>query len=247
MEIVDEIQNDLYRRLEARRVAIVELDKKIKIEKLLAVQPVNSTEEIDQLISEANQIVFSTGHRHVPLMAGRVNEISEEFADQWDIFFSKKEKQEELKRPKTIRVYQKDKDKGKGKVGGPPSLNITDNLPPPPSYTPLVHTIDKQLATKSMETPHEDTNPESEILYTMNIDTQEVNIVVDKETTGGKKKDVATEPLAIDVEIGIETQTEQSVDPKPTQLEQQTDKLVEISVVDCAEVHTKKPAVNTET
>lgn len=37
MDIVDEIPTDLYRRLEARRVAIVELDKKIKIEKLLVV------------------------------------------------------------------------------------------------------------------------------------------------------------------------------------------------------------------
>lgn len=54
MEIVDEIPNDLYRRLEARRVAIVELDKKIKIKKLLAVHPVNSPDEIDKLISEAN-------------------------------------------------------------------------------------------------------------------------------------------------------------------------------------------------
>lgn len=62
MEIVDEIPTDLYRRLEARRVAIVDLDKKIKIEKLLAAHLVNSPEEIDQLISEANRIVFSTGH-----------------------------------------------------------------------------------------------------------------------------------------------------------------------------------------
>lgn len=42
MEIVDDIPNDLYKRLEARRVAIVELDKKIKIEKLLVVHLVNS-------------------------------------------------------------------------------------------------------------------------------------------------------------------------------------------------------------
>lgn len=54
-----------------------------------------------------------------------------------------------------------------------------------------------------METPQEDTNPESEILYTMNIDTQEVNIVVDKETTEDKKKDVATKSPTADVEIGV--------------------------------------------
>lgn len=141
MEIVDDIPNDLYRRLEARRVAIVELDKKNKIEKLLAIHPMNSTQEIDELISEANRTIFSTGHSHVALMAGRVNEISEETANRWDIFFVEKEKQE-LKRPKTIKVYQKDK--GKRKVGGPPSLKIIDNLPPPTSYTPPVQTIDSQ-------------------------------------------------------------------------------------------------------
>lgn len=41
-----------------------------------------------------------------------------------------------------------------------------------------------------MDTPHEDTNFDSEVLYTMNIDTHEVNIVVDKESTD--KRDVAT-------------------------------------------------------
>lgn len=90
-------------------------------------------------------------------------------------------------------------DKGKGKVGSPPSLKITDNLPPPLSDTPLTHTVDNQPTIKSMETPLEDTNPESHILYTMNIDTQEVSIVVDKETTKDKKEDVATEPPATDV------------------------------------------------
>lgn len=73
MEVVDEIPNDLYRRLEARRLAIVELDKKIKIKKLPVVHPVNSPDEIDKLISEANQTIFSTTHRHVALMDGRVN------------------------------------------------------------------------------------------------------------------------------------------------------------------------------
>lgn len=134
-------------------------------------------------------------------MAGRVNEISEETADQQDIFFVAKEEQEELKRPKTIRVYQKDRDKGKGKVGGPPNLKITDKLPPPLFDTPPVETIDTQPTTQSMETPHEDTNPESNFFYTMNIDTQEVNIVVDKEST--EKIDVAIETPAIDVEIGV--------------------------------------------
>lgn len=37
IEVVDDLPCDLYRRLDAKRLAIVELDKKIKIEKLLAV------------------------------------------------------------------------------------------------------------------------------------------------------------------------------------------------------------------
>lgn len=45
-----------------------------------------------------------------------------------------------------------------------------------------------------MDIPHEDTNPDSEVLYTVNIDTQKVNIVVDKESTS--KIDVATRPPA---------------------------------------------------
>lgn len=62
IEVVDDLASDLYRRLDAKRLAIVELDKKIKVEKLLAVHPVKSAEEIDELISEANRTVFSTGH-----------------------------------------------------------------------------------------------------------------------------------------------------------------------------------------
>lgn len=191
IEVVDDLPSDLYRRLDAKRLAIMELDKKIKIEKLLVFHPVKSVEEIDELISEANRTVFSSRHRHVILMVGKVNEISKETAGKWDIFFVEKEKQEELKRPKIFKVYQKDKDKGKGKVGRLPNIKVTDNLPPP-LVTPSVLT-NNTPATENVETPHEDTNRESEILYTMNIDTQEVNIVVDKESTEEKKKDVATE------------------------------------------------------
>lgn len=97
----------MYRRLEARRLSIVELDKKIKIEKLLAVHPVNSPDEIDKLISEANRIVFSTAHQHVALMVGKVTKVFEETTNGWDIFFVEKEKEEELLRPQTIKVYKR--------------------------------------------------------------------------------------------------------------------------------------------
>lgn len=136
-------------------------------------------------------------------MVGRVKEVTEETADQWDILFVEKEKQEELLRPKTIRVYQKGRDKGKGKVGGPQSLKIIDNLTPPPSDTPLVVTTDNQPATESMETPLEDTNTESKILYTINIDTQEVNVVVDRKTIVDKKEEVTTESPVANVEVEV--------------------------------------------
>lgn len=77
MQVVDELQNELFKRLEARRQSVVELDKKIKIEKLLVVYPVNSPKEIDNLIAKANQSVFSTAHRHIALMAGRVKDVTE--------------------------------------------------------------------------------------------------------------------------------------------------------------------------
>ncbi|XP_059073196.1 uncharacterized protein LOC131874011 [Cryptomeria japonica] len=43
-----------------------------------------------------------------------------------------------------------------------------------------------------MDIPQEDRNPNSEVLYTVDIDTQKVNIVVDNDTTG--KIDMANEP-----------------------------------------------------
>lgn len=85
MQVVDEILTNLYNRLESRRVGIIELDKKIKIEKLLVVHPISSPDEIDKLISEANRSIFSTAHRHIALMAGRVNEVTEETTNAWDI------------------------------------------------------------------------------------------------------------------------------------------------------------------
>ncbi|XP_059074796.1 L-type lectin-domain containing receptor kinase S.1-like [Cryptomeria japonica] len=77
--------------------------------------------------------------------------------------------------------------------------------------TPPVDNTDSQPATEIMETPLEDTNPESKILYTMNVDTQEENVVVDRETTEDKTIDVTNESLAPEVEINIEKHTEQSI------------------------------------
>lgn len=105
----------------------MELDKKLKVEALLVVHPINSKEEIYGLIFEVNQSLFISGHQQVSLIAGRVKEIANEIADKWDIFFAEKEKQEERSRPKidkTFKVYQRDK--GKRKVAGDPSIKIID-------------------------------------------------------------------------------------------------------------------------
>lgn len=47
IEVIDVLPNDLYLRLEATRMYIMELDKKLKIEELLVVHPINSKKEID--------------------------------------------------------------------------------------------------------------------------------------------------------------------------------------------------------
>lgn len=83
---------------------------------------------------------------------------------------------------------------------------------------------------------HDDTNPKSKILFTMSVDTQYINIVVDKETTEVKADDVKdkkvseilahtvnsqeTEILAQTVDsqnIEIQAQAEQPVTKKPTE------------------------------
>lgn len=40
----------------------MELDKKLKVEALLAIHPVKSRHEIDELIVEANITIFASGH-----------------------------------------------------------------------------------------------------------------------------------------------------------------------------------------
>lgn len=69
-----------------------------------------------------------------------------------------------------------------------------------------------------MDIPHGDTNPDSEVLYTMNIDTQKVFIVVDKESTG--KTDVATGPPAtgsIEEKLAVDNTEKQVEQQAPSQ------------------------------
>lgn len=55
----------------------MELDKKLKVEAILAMHLVNPKKEIDELISEANRTIFVSGHQKVSLMASRVKEIAD--------------------------------------------------------------------------------------------------------------------------------------------------------------------------
>lgn len=153
-------------------------------------------------------------------MTGRVKEIADGTSDNWDIFFVEKEKEEEMNQPKkTFKVYQKDKDKGKGKIGGFPNIKITDNLLPPPLNNAPVHSEDPPVIDTGGIT-HDDTNPKSEILFTMNVDTQEVNIIVDKDNLEVKLDNIdsgnmAEQPVET-IKAEIPTQIEKLLETKKT-------------------------------
>lgn len=75
-----------------------------------------------------------------------------------------------MKLEKAFKVYQKDK--GIGKLGGVPAIKIIDNIPPPAqdtSTSPVHIANPPDMATEVIT--HDDTNPKSEILFTMNVDT----------------------------------------------------------------------------
>lgn len=173
-------------------MSIIKLDKKIKVQALLVVHPINSKQEIHDLILEANRIVFVSGHRQVSLMGSRVKEIADEMIDKCDIFFVEREKKEEKDRQMVDKsfanIYQK-VDKGKGKIGNIPDITVKDNLPPLVQHTPPV-VAEARTQTKidleeekAEEMMRDETNPESDIIFTMNVDSQDFNIVMDKETS----------------------------------------------------------------
>lgn len=197
----------------------MELDKKLKIEALFVVHLVNSKQEIDDLILEANRTVFVSGHRQVTLMARRVKKIADETTNKWDIFFVEREKKEEKDRQKMdksfTKVYQKDK--GKGKIGSVPNITIKDNLPPstqdaPPVTVEAPTQTDNQPEEKVEEMTRDDINPESAILFTMNVDTQDFNIVMDKETTEVKKPKTIPNYTQLNTKILGEAQVEAVVE-----------------------------------
>lgn len=98
------------------------------------------------------------------------------------------------------KVYQKI-DKGKSKIGNIPDIIVKDNLPPlaqdtPPIISEAPAQIDSQPEEeKSEEVTKDDINPESNILFTMKVDTQDINIVLDKETTEVKKVEATNDVI----------------------------------------------------
>lgn len=72
--------------------------------------------------------------------------------------------------------------------------------------TALVHSEDPPVIdTEGIS--HDDTNPELEILFTMNVDTQEVNIVVDKDNSEFKSDNIDNSNIAEEPVQTIETET----------------------------------------
>lgn len=136
-------------------------------------------------------------------MAGRVKEIVDETADKWDIFFVEKENKEERERQEMDKSFDKvyQKDKGKRKIGSIPIIKVTDNIPPPTQDTqPLTLDItvhkDNKPDKENEKVTHDDTNPDYKILFTMNVDTQDINIVVDKETAEVKAADTKNSEIS---------------------------------------------------
>lgn len=102
-----------------------------------------------------------------------------------------------------------------------------------------------------MQTPLEDTNPEAEILYSVNMDTQEVNVVFFRETTEDKKIDVTTESPTTDAEVELNetvnikiekpTQTEQLIEDTTEKPVDTTEKTLEELAKDSIETQIEKP------
>ncbi|XP_059064241.1 uncharacterized protein LOC131856465 [Cryptomeria japonica] len=99
------------------------------------------------------------------------------------------------------------------------------------------------MEIEGMETTHEDTNLDSEVLYIMNIYTQEVNIAFDKESS--EKSDVATEPLVEDtiVETNVEDIVE-DIERSEQQTEQTTDTRKADTIGIHIDVSTEQPTSN---
>lgn len=102
IEVIDVFPNDLYLRLEAKRMSNMELDKKLKVEALLVVHPVKFKQEIDDLIYEANRTIFASGHQQVSLMADilKKQQMKQQINGAYSLL--KKRKEKKMKHGKLI-------------------------------------------------------------------------------------------------------------------------------------------------
>ncbi|XP_059070449.1 uncharacterized protein LOC131860101 [Cryptomeria japonica] len=145
-------------------------------------------------------------------MAGRVKEIADKTTDKWDILFVEREKKEEKERQKVDKSFTKD------------TPSVISKAP--------THVETQPEEEKVGEETKDDIDLESEIIFTMNVDTEDFNIVMDKETTEVKKSETIPDDTQLNIEILIEaeaktetgTRNEQSIS-EPTDIK--TDRKVE--------------------
>ncbi|XP_059064685.1 uncharacterized protein LOC131856779 [Cryptomeria japonica] len=168
-----------------------------------------------------------------------------------DLYLRLEEKKEEKNRQKIeksfTKLYQKS-DKGKNKVGGILDLTIKDNLPPPVEDTPPV-VAEKQVEEKekdqvkeqveaqveheeekTKEVNTENIDSESNILFTMNVDTHDINVIINKysENVEEKKTEATTIEISessintVDSQQNIEKLIEAQVEAK-VEVEAQTE------------------------
>ncbi|XP_059064268.1 uncharacterized protein LOC131856491 [Cryptomeria japonica] len=198
IEVIDVLPNDLYLRHEAKRMSIIELDKKLKVKALLVVHLAKSRQEIDELIAKTNKTIFVSGH--------------------W-------------------QVYQKG-DKGKNKVDNVPDLTIKDNLPPPAQDTPPV-AVEAQAEVQNQPTKKTSeeqkltdvVDPESNVLFTIKVDTQDINITMDDTSIPEIGKDHPTNtPVNIDIDKTIVDDTNKAVDKES--FEEKKSESVNIEIFD---------------
>lgn len=136
------------------------------------------------------------------------------------------------------KVYQKT-DKGKYKIGSVPDITVKDKLPPPAKDTPTIileapTQMDSQPKEEKVEeVTKDDINSELDIIFTMNVDTQDFNIVMEKETTKVKKSESIPNDTQLNTEILAEAEAENGIETGHEQnIFEPTDSKVESKVIE---------------
>ncbi|XP_059069861.1 uncharacterized protein LOC131859797 [Cryptomeria japonica] len=110
----------------------------------------------------------------VSLMPGRVKAIADETVDNWDLFFVEKEKKEEKERQKIDKSFTKAEEHAE--------IQVEEQA------TEQVETQVDHEEEKMEEVNTENIDPKSNIMFTMNVDTQDINVVIDKSSKNIKKE-----------------------------------------------------------